>query len=80
MIKTKQCKPDVEALQEAKKEFDRMKFRIRKDHLQEDAEIDLGEKKISQQKRNFVEDDKMKKEVVRDKRYNQWQNDLKDYA
>ena len=47
MIKTKHCKPDVEALQEAKKEFDRMKFRIRKDHLQEDAEIDLGEKKIS---------------------------------
>ena len=61
MIKSKQSKPDVEVLQQAKKDFERMKVRIRKDHLQEDAEIDFGERKESDYKRHFVEDDKMKK-------------------
>ena len=58
-----------------------MKERISKDHLQEDAEIDFGEKKNSEYKGNFVEDDKLKSEVRnKDKKYNQWQNDLKEYA
>ena len=34
MEKTKQTKPDVEALQQAKTDFEKMKKRIRKDHLQ----------------------------------------------
>ena len=37
LIQSKQKKPDVEALQQAKNDFDRMKVRIYKDHLQEDA-------------------------------------------
>ena len=58
-----------------------MKERIRKDHLKEDAEIDFGEQKNSEYKSKYLEDDKMKAEVrMRDKQYNQWQNDLKDYA
>lgn len=45
MEKSKQTKPDLEVLQQAKNDFQRMKVRIYKDHLQEDAEIDLGQKK-----------------------------------
>lgn len=45
LIQSKQKKPDVEALQQAKSDFERMKVRIHKDHLKDDAEIDLGEKK-----------------------------------
>ena len=57
-----------------------MKFRIKKDHLKEDAEIKIVENIESDYRSNFVDDEKMKKEVKRDKRHNQWQNNLKNYA
>lgn len=62
-------------------EIKKMRERISKDHLQEDAEINFGEHKNSEYKNKYIEDDKLKAEVRnRDKQFNQWQNDLKDYA
>lgn len=81
MKQRKTAKIDPELTMQNNIEFKKMKERISKDHLHEDAEIDFGEPKYSEYKNKYIEDDKLKKEVRnRDKQFNQWQNDLKDYA
>lgn len=47
MHRRKNQKPDFEKTMEAKNDYNRMKARIRKDHLAEDVEIDFGEPKTT---------------------------------
>lgn len=58
-----------------------MKERIKKDHLQEDKEVDLGQKNISEARQNYRHDEKMQ-EICdkKDMKFNQRKNDLKWYA
>lgn len=59
----------------------KIKERIRKDHIAEDKKIDLGEEKVTDYKKNFIQDEKMK-EICENKEmtFNQRKNDLKWYA
>lgn len=52
---------EIEELQKAKNDFEKMKNILRRDHIKEGSEIEFGEKISSEYHRHFIEDEKMKK-------------------
>lgn len=77
---SKRNSEEIEELQKAKNDFEKMKNILKRDHVKENSEIEFGEKLCSEYHRHFIEDGKMKREVKRDKRHHQMKNDLKEYA
>jgi hypothetical protein len=62
-------------------ELHKMKERIQKDHLAEDFDINLGEKKSTDYKLHYNDDDKMKDiRGTKDKQYHQRKNELNWYV